>query len=180
MRPRRCDAPKARFQHDVVKNAAIEIALNELLGTPTPDDWGDPSAQLRRKRALEQAACNAGEAMVELLVRLNAERAQNIHMHEGKCVLTAVDTQFTLHRALTDYRRRTLEANGEMVAREAITRAYGGGISLLTWNALVGLRELITNEMQMLHVAPRVSATHQPASSPLSSAGLSGSVPKSQ
>jgi hypothetical protein len=128
----------------------IELELNALLGAPAPADWHDPAMLVLRRSKLERAACNAAEAMIELLVRLRDERARSVHMDEGGCVLACVDVMFALHRALTAYTHNTLLYDGEAVARDAITQVHGRGVAALTMFTLDELRALITREMQAL------------------------------
>jgi hypothetical protein len=131
-------------------NQAIEVKLNALLGTPTPDDWRDPVMLASRTAKLQRAACDAGETMIELLVRLRDERARDVHLREGGCVYGCVDVMFNLHRALASYQHATLRHDGEDIARDAITRTHGVGVTALTMRALAELRVLIVNEMQSL------------------------------
>jgi hypothetical protein len=131
-------------------NQAVEVELNALLGTPTPDDWNDPAMLVSRTSKLQHAARGAGEGMIELLVRLRDERAHDVHLHEGGCVTLCVDVMFALHRALITYQRTTLRFDGEDVAHDAITRTHGVGVTALVLRALAELRILITREMQAL------------------------------
>jgi hypothetical protein len=131
-------------------SVAIELRLNELLGTPTPDDWNDPIAIAQRVVKLETTACDAGESMIELLVRLKDERARDVHLHEHGCVLSCTDAMLNLHRALVTYTRDTLRHDGEDIARDAITRTHGAGVTALTMRALAELRVLLVNEMRSL------------------------------
>jgi hypothetical protein len=133
------------------ESAAIEITLNALLDTPTPDDWNDPVMTSLRTNTLAYTASRAGECMIELLVRLYDERSRDVHMHEGNCVLTTTDALFGLHRALCAYTRDTMRHDGEVVACGAITRAHGAGIATLTMHALAELRGLIAIEMRSAH-----------------------------
>jgi hypothetical protein len=124
-------ADAARTPAPEPKHAALEIALNAMLDTPTPDDWNAPMMTSLRTNTLVYTASRAGEAMIELLVRLHDERARDVHMHEGNSVLTATDALFGLHRALCAYVRDTLRHDGEAIARDAITRAHGAGVAAL-------------------------------------------------
>jgi hypothetical protein len=130
------------------ENAAIELQINALLDDPSPADWNDPVMVSLRTRMLERVACKAGEAMIELLVRLHDERARDVHMREGNCVLTCTDALFKLHRALCVYTRDTLRHDGEEVARDAIVRVHGAGVAVLTKASLDEVRKLIIHEMR--------------------------------
>jgi hypothetical protein len=68
-------------------------------------------------------------------------------MNKGNCVLTATDALFALHCALVVYNRDTLRYDGEVVARESITKLHGRGVAALTMRSLAELRLLIVNEM---------------------------------
>jgi hypothetical protein len=132
------------------ENQALTLRLNALLDDPTPDDWDDPTMLAWRVSKLERAACSAADAMIELLVRLRDERARDVHIREGGCVLTSTDAMFKLHRAMGDYQSTTLRQDGEKVTREAIEGVHGNGVAALTMRALAELRRLIVHEMQVL------------------------------
>jgi hypothetical protein len=134
---------------------ALTLRLNTLLDTPTPDDWDNPLMLASRQAALEHAATDAAEALIEMLVRLQDERARDVHLTEGGCVMSCTDAVLALHRVLVSYRRCTLRSDGETVSCETITQAHGAGVATLVLRALGELRGLITHEMQTL---PSVSS----------------------
>ena len=79
--------PEAAHPQELAPQVAMQIAIDHLLDDPPPDDWNDPVMRALRTRRLEGIALAAGEAMVELLVRLHDERQRGVHMNEGSAVL---------------------------------------------------------------------------------------------
>jgi hypothetical protein len=129
---------------------ALTLWLNALLDTPTPDDWDNPLMLALRQAALEHAATDAAEALIEMLVRFKDERARGMHLHEGGSVTSCTSAMLTLHRALVSYQLCTLRRDGEDFSHETITRVHGAGVAALVMRALGELRVLITHEMQTL------------------------------
>ena len=134
----------------VPADPALTLRLNTLLDTPTPDDWDNPLMLASRQAALEHAATDAAEALIEMLVRLQDERERDVHLTEGGCVMSCTNAMLTLHRALVSYQLCTLRCDGETLSYETITRVHGAGVAALVMRALGELRGLITHEMQTL------------------------------
>jgi hypothetical protein len=99
-----------------------------------------------RLHELAATAIRTGELFVELLVRLRAEQARNLHMGPDGCLTKAASSLYSLHRAAQRYRevRRDDDLHEFDLIGQAINQQHGPGITALVLKALGAWREAVS------------------------------------
>jgi hypothetical protein len=134
------DTEAAGSDADVVLPIPPPEQIRRVLGAKVPKTQVDPAMREICARRLEDAAIAAGEAMVEMVLRIPAERSLGRDpLAADGAVMSFVAIVLKLDRAMMTYSRETRQHDSRQTVHAAICASHGALVANLTlwaWNEI--------------------------------------------